>query len=160
MAILHFSHTGICVSDLARSTAFYRDALGFKQHHSLHFEGEPASTLLQIKNVELDVVYLERDGTVIELLYFPEQVTTRDAIPRELNRLGLTHLSFNVDSIEQVCQDIGAAGGRTLEARQLGAYSDPTCVVFVADPDGTLIELVQSPSDPKHLPFQPDDLER
>ena len=66
MAILHFSHTGICVSDLERPTAFYRDALGFEQHHCLHVEGEPASTLLRIKKVELDVVYLERDGTLIE----------------------------------------------------------------------------------------------
>ena len=102
MGVRHFSHTGICVSDLARSTAFYRDALGFKQHHRLHFEGEPASTLLQIKDVELDVVYLERDGTVIELLYFPERVESRNAIPREVNRTGLTHFSFNVDQIDQV----------------------------------------------------------
>jgi glyoxylase I family protein len=160
MAVLHFSHTGICVSDLERSTAFYRDVLGFKQHHRLHFEGEPASTLLQIKDVELDVVYLERDGTVIELLYFQDRVESLDAIPREVNRLGLTHFSFNVDQIGQVCRDIEAAGGRILEQSQLGSFSDSNCVVFVADPDGTLIELVQSPADPKRLPLQPDDLER
>lgn len=160
MAVLYFSHSGICVSDLERSTAFYRDALGFKQHHRLHFEGEPASTLLRIEDVELDVVYLERDGTVIELLYFPDRVETRDAIPREVNRLGLTHFSFNVNQIDQVCRDIEAAGGRVLEQSRVGSSSDSTCIVFVADPDGTLIELVQSPADPRRLPLQPDDLER
>jgi glyoxylase I family protein len=160
MTVLHFSHTGICVSDLERSTAFYRDALGFKQHHRLHFEGEPAATLLQIKDVELDAVYLERDGSVIELLYFPDRVESRDAIPREVNRLGLTHFSFNVDQIDQVCREIETAGGRVLESSRVGDVSGPNCIIFVTDPDGTLIELVQSPADPTRLPLQPDDLVR
>ena len=29
MAVLHFSHSGVCVSDIERSTAFYRDEFGF-----------------------------------------------------------------------------------------------------------------------------------
>lgn len=160
MAILHFSHSGICVSDLDRSTAFYRDVFGFKQHHGLKFKGEPAATLLQIKDVEFEVVYLERDDTVIELLHYTEEAPTRDPVPREMNRVGLTHFSFNVDNVGEVCREVEAAGGRILSQTQIGEFSGTSSVIFVTDPDGCLIELVQSPADPKRLPLQPDDLER
>ncbi len=160
MAALHFSHTGICVSDLERSTAFYRDVLGFKQHHGMHIDGVGPSRLLRIDAVQLDVVYLERDGSVLELLCFSQLVESRDAVPREFNRLGLTHLSFNVDNLRGLCDAVVAAGGRVLEQTQLGQFDDPVVVIMVTDPDGTLIELVQSPADPTRLPMQPDDLER
>ena len=42
----------------------------------------------------------------------------------------------------------------------MGGFSKSNCIIFVTDPDGTLIELVQSPADPERLPLQPDDLER
>ena len=158
--ILHFSHTGICVTDLERSTAFYRDVFGFKQHHSLRFEGEPAATLLRIKDLAMDAVYLERDGTVIELLAFGDLVEGRDPVPREVNKIGLTHLSFNVENMGQLLSDIEEAGGSILGETQMGAVEGPSVAIFVADPDGTLIELVQSPADPKRLPLQPADLER
>jgi glyoxylase I family protein len=158
--IQHFSHTGICVTDLDRSTAFYRDVFGFKQHHSLHFEGQPAATLLRIEDLVMDVVYLERDGTVIELLYFPERVESQDAVPREINRVGLTHLSFNVDGLAQLLSEIEEAGGAVLRETLMGDPAGSAAAIFATDPDGTLIELVQSPADPKRLPLQPDDLER
>lgn len=160
MGVLQFSHTGICVSDLERSTAFYRDVLGFKEHHHLHFEDEGTSKLLRIENVSFEVVYLERDGTVIELLDFRERIETRDARPRDINKLGLTHISFNVNDIESLLGAIEAAGGRVLQETRLGVPGSPVVALFVADPDGTLIELIESPADPARLPLQPDDLER
>lgn len=159
MAVLHFSHTGICVADIERSTAFYRDVFGFTQHHGMHLEGEPTATLVRIPDVRLDVVYLERDGTVIELLSFPKLVESRDALPRELNRKGLTHLSFNVNGIETLLEEIEQAGGSVMQETQLGRFGDPVVAIFVTDPDGTLIELVQSPADPKRLPTVPEGMQ-
>jgi glyoxylase I family protein len=158
--ILQFSHTGICVSDLQRSIAFYRDVFGFKQHHSLHFEGEPAAKLLRIKDLVMDVVYLERDGTVIELLYFKDRVESQEVVPREINKIGLTHISFNVDEMGKLLGDIEEAGGAILSETLMGDPDGPSAAVFATDPDGTLIELVQAPVDPTRLPLQPDDLVR
>ena len=160
MAVLHFSHSGVCVSDIKRSTAFYRDVFGFTRHHQLHLNGEDVSTVVKVKDAELDVVYLERDGTTIELLHFAAPAPTRDAVPREMNRMGLTHFSFNVDEIAEVCRNVVAAGGRVMQETQVGTPDDKSCVVFVTDPDGCLIELVQSPADPTRLPLQPPDLVR
>ncbi len=160
MSVLHFSHTGICVSDLDRSTAFYRDVLGFKEHHRLHFADDGSSKLLRLENASFEVVYLERDGTVIELLFFEERVVTQDAWPRDVNKLGLTHLSFNVSEIENLSAAVEAAGGRILEQTRLGEVGSPVVALFATDPDGTLLEFVQSPADPTRLPLQPDNLER
>ena len=160
MPVLHLSHTGICVTDIERSTAFYRDVFGFVQHHSIHFEDEASSRLLRLKDARFDVVYLERDGTVIELLHFDDLVESRDPVPRVVNRLGLTHLSFNVNDMQGLSDAIVAAGGSVLSETQLGDFGDPVVALFVTDPDGTLIELIESPMDPTRLPMQPDDLER
>ena len=151
MAILHFSHSGVCVSDIERSTAFYRDEFGFTRHHQLHLNGEADSTAVKVKDAELDVVYLERDGTTIELLHFAEPAPTRDAVPREMNRMGLTYISFNVDEIAEVSPDVVAAGGRVMQETQVGTPNDKSCV-FVTDPDGCLIELVKSPADSTRAP--------
>jgi catechol 2,3-dioxygenase-like lactoylglutathione lyase family enzyme len=151
MAVLHFSHSGVCVSDIERSTAFDRDVFGFTRHHHLHLNGEADSTAVKVKDAKLDVVYLKRDVTLVEILHFAEPAPTRDAVPREMNRRGLTHFSFNVDEIAEVSPDVVAAGGRVMQETRVGTPNDKSCV-FVTDPDGCLIELVKSPADPTPTP--------
>ena len=70
MAILRMTHIGVCVTDLARATAFYRDGLGFRSRSELRVAGPPSTTLLRLPEVDLQAVYLERDGTRIELLHY------------------------------------------------------------------------------------------
>ncbi len=65
MPILRMTHIGICVTDLARATAFYRDGLGFQPRAEFHVSGPPSTTLLRLAEVDLQAVYLERDGTRI-----------------------------------------------------------------------------------------------
>ena len=70
LPIQRLTHVGICVSDLERSLAFYRDLLGFAPEHELEVEGEPTDTLLRLRGTKLKAVYLARDGVRIELLHF------------------------------------------------------------------------------------------
>ena len=100
MAIEALSHIGICVSDLERSLRFYHELLGFRKVSNLEMSGEPVGTLLGILGVKLHAVYLERDGTCIELLHYPEPGARGDASPRPMNQLGLTHLSAITSSTE------------------------------------------------------------
>jgi len=74
MSLLRLTHIGLCVSDCERSLQFYRDVLGFRYLSELQLAGEPSSTLLQLPDVELRAIYLERDGTRIELLHYPVPV--------------------------------------------------------------------------------------
>jgi catechol 2,3-dioxygenase-like lactoylglutathione lyase family enzyme len=152
MPVLRLSHIGICVSDLDRSVRFYRDLLGFQRLSELEIGGEATSTLLQIDDVDLHAVYLERDGTRIELLYYKRPGASGDGSPRPMNQLGLTHLSLRVDHFADLLERLQSAGVRVLEKSRIEIPAFEAAAVFVIDPDGTLIELVQAPGDPSALP--------
>lgn len=140
MTVRRLSHVGLCVSDLERSLRFYRDVLGFAEDSrrpALSFEGEPAATLLGLADLELRAVYLVRDGFRLELLAFPRPGVVGGGAPREMNRLGFTHLSFEVEDLDALLPAIGEAGGQVLDASRIPV------AVFCTDPDGTRLELVQ-----------------
>lgn len=147
MSQLRFSHIGICVSDWQRSLCFYRDRLGFTRVFELALEGEPSSTLLQIEDVQFRAIYLERDGVRIELLHFERPGHTQGPTPRPFNQLGLTHLSLRVDDLDAFAAELAEAGVELLAATRIEAASVGAKAMFVTDPDGTLIELVQQRGD-------------
>ena len=147
MPRLRMSHIGICVSDWKRSLRFYQDVLGFRYVHELEVKGEPSDTLLQLNHVDLRAVYLEREGVRIELLHYASPGHTGDATPRELNRLGLTHLSLRVDDLDAMLAELREAGVNVLSHTQIEIPEAEARAVFITDPDGTLIELVQQPGD-------------
>ena len=145
------THIGLCVSDLERSLRFYRDLLGFEYEHDLEVGGEPTDTLLRLKDVQLEAVYLARDGVRIELLRF----TSPAAPPRRarvMNEHGLTHLSFRVADLEATLAALRAAGERVFEETVIRFPEFQSAACFIVDPDGQLIELVQVPGDPEAPP--------
>jgi len=152
MSLLRLTHIGLCVSDCERSLQFYRDVLGFRYLSELQLAGEPSSTLLQLPDVELRAIYLERDGTRIELLHYPVPGHRGDGAPRAMNQLGLTHLSLRVDDLAGLLDSMRAAGVRILDRTRIDIPAFDAAAVFVTDPDGTLIELVQAPGDPSIPP--------
>ena len=141
---MRVSHLGICVSDLERSLAFYRDALGFAVESELVVEGEPSETLLRLSPVRLRAVYLVRDGLRIELLHYAAPGCVGDGSPRAMNALGLTHLSLRVDEIDASVAKLAAHGARVLRDTRIENASLRAKAVFLTDPDGTLIELVET----------------
>jgi catechol 2,3-dioxygenase-like lactoylglutathione lyase family enzyme len=151
LAIQRLSHVGICVSDLDRALRFYRDLLGFTQEHDLEVAGEPTGTLLRLRDVRLNAVYLTRDAVRIELLHF----SSPPAPPRHarvMNEPGLTHLSFRVADLQAVVRGLRDAGERVLDETVLDFPAFQSAACFVVDPDGQLIELVQAPGDPSAPP--------
>jgi catechol 2,3-dioxygenase-like lactoylglutathione lyase family enzyme len=141
------SHVGICVSDWERSLRFYHDALGFRYVSELEVEGEPSDTLLRLEGVSLRAIYLEREGVRIELLHYASPGHEGDGAPRPMNRLGLTHLSLRVDDLDAVLAELERAGVEILRDTRIDVREAGTRAIFVCDPDGTLIELVQRPGD-------------
>jgi catechol 2,3-dioxygenase-like lactoylglutathione lyase family enzyme len=149
--LLRLTHVGICVSDMERALRFYRDGLGFCFEHDLHVEGEPSDTLLRLRGVNLDAVYLTRDGVRIELLRFasPPAPPSR---ARTMHEPGLTHLSFRVADLDATLDALRAAGERVLDETIIRIPDFKAAACFVVDPDGQLIELVQAPGDPAAPP--------
>lgn len=144
-----FSHLGICVSDLERSRRFYRDGLGFEEVGS-HHVGREFASLMEVPGVDVDSAMLARDGVTVELLDYRQPGHVGEPVRRAMNRLGLTHLSFRVDDVDQVAEAIRRAGGMVIDDTRTAIDLPGVTLDFVycTDPDGTRIELMQLPADP------------
>ena len=151
LPLARLTHIGIGVTNLERSLRFYRDLLGFTWEHQLDVEGEPTDTLLRLRGTKLHAEYLSRDGVRIELLHFtsPTAPAHRE---RTMNEPGLTHLSFRVTDLDAVIDALRQAGERVLDDTIIRFPEWQSAACFIVDPDGQLIELVQSPGDPAAPP--------
>ena len=144
---MRLTHVGICVAELERSVRFYRDALGFELlGEPRRFDDQATATILDIVDVELELVYLVRDGVRIELLGYPRPGATGSRAVRPMNETGLTHLSFLVDDFDACVTRVRAQGGGVLEASAT-AFGHGNRGVMVTDPDGTRIELIEERPD-------------
>lgn len=148
MPVQYLMHVGVCVRDLERSIRFYRDALGFKEAGRLEIDGEPTATMLQMEALELRAIYLERDGYRIELLHYPTPGTVGSAEPRPMNQPGLTHMAIRVSDLDDAIRKVEEFGGHAIEGTRIHNPEFDAHLLYVVDPDGTRLELVQTPKDP------------
>ena len=69
--IIAADHTGITVSNLERSLAFWRDVLGFELSHRAHQTGELAAEITGVPGAEISLAVLKAPGGhKIELLRY------------------------------------------------------------------------------------------
>lgn len=149
MATPRYSHSGICVTDLERSRAFYKNVLGFEEGISLAIDSRYHALLGMEGEFSLRSEFLHLGGLVIELLHWPTPGPLSSAGVHPLNRVGLTHLSFHVDELDAVIAKVEASGGTALHETR-SRFELPTMageIIFVTDPDGTRIELNDYPVD-------------
>ena len=152
MSVLRFGHLGICVTSLAASVPFYRDQLGFRALTQVEVRGADADRLLGLAGVDQTTVFLERDGVRLALFEFrsPSPVGTRR--PRPMNELGMAAIMLRVDALDSTLAKLREAGVTVLDDTRTDYPEYGSRLVFVTDPDGTLIELVEIPGDP-YTPF-------
>lgn len=151
MSIDYIMHVGICVQDLDRATRFYCEGLGFKKMGVLEVSGAATAKLLGLSEVELEAVYLERDGHRIELLHYPTPGTTGSTAPRPMNQLGLTHLAIRVRDLDRVIEQLVRLGGVVIEESRVYNADYDAHIVYLTDPDGTRLELADTPMDPTRV---------
>ncbi len=155
MPVRFLSHFGICVSDLERSRRFYRDLLGFRPLSAMQVSDPNSAKLVEIDGLDLHATFLERDGTRIELLYYASPGHEAGDVPRPMNRLGLTHIAVRVDDLAAMLESLERAGVRILEQTRISNPDLESEVVYILDPDGVRIELIQLPGDPTQAVGQP-----
>jgi catechol 2,3-dioxygenase-like lactoylglutathione lyase family enzyme len=152
MGVVRFSHVGLCVRDLERARRFYVEGLGFRELSRLTVVGDEAARLLELARVALDAVYLERDGFRLELLHYGSPGSEAAGGVRPMNAAGLTHLSLAVDDLAHTLGQIAPLGAQVLAATRIESREHASRAIFVLDPDGTRIELVEGAFDPAQLP--------
>jgi len=146
--IVGADHTGITVSNLERSLAFWRDVLGFELSHTAHQAGEMASEITGIARAEIKLAVVKAPGghkiELLEYLAPPERKRHLDLRPCDV---GSVHVALIVDDLDAILSAIEASGWRAAGKPQT-LQSGPNAgkrVVYVRDPDGTTIEFMQKP---------------
>ena len=149
MANVSVSHIGLCVSDLEASLRFYTEGLGFEVAEGFDVGDEVAHTLEVEQGVVLRSQMIHKDGMRIELLGWtsPQPFGTPSS---SRGQMGLTHLSFNVVDIDAVEQRLIGLGGSVVESTRtrIPFPGGSMNLLFLADPDGTRVELMEAVMDP------------
>ena len=144
------THIGICVSDMEKSLAFYRDILGMKvlgdrftdpsesgRTHNYH---QPRRTRRWVS-----LSYADGGTPTLTLTSHPgEKVEGR---PILLDQIGISHLSFGVKDVKSLAQDLITRGAELAGPLESFANSRGEIrSIYVRDPDGILVQFNTSDS--------------
>ena len=146
--IIAADHTGITVTNLERSVAFWQDVLGFELSHRAHHTGDLASEVTGVPGAEISIAVLKGYGHKIELLEYLAPANRKNVDLRPCD-VGSVHVALMVDNLDPVLSTIAASGWRAAGEPQTLNTGPNTGkrVVYVRDPDGITIELMQPPPD-------------
>ncbi|WP_031468505.1 VOC family protein [Sciscionella sediminilitoris] len=137
-------HTGITVADLDRALEFWTGALGFALVRRGRLDGDFAGDVTGVAETGISIAVLEAPGGHrIELLEYT--TADRDRSAKRPCDPGAMHLAFTVDDIEAVLAAV-AVHGFTPPGRVRAMPDGPragTRFVYLTDPDGTTVELIQ-----------------
>jgi catechol 2,3-dioxygenase-like lactoylglutathione lyase family enzyme len=141
------AHTGVTVSNIDRSIAFYHDVLGFEVTDKTECRGEFFEQVTGVPKAEMIVAYVKAPGHTLELLQYtsPGERVRNTARPCDP---GALHLAFRVRNIEAVIAAVRQAGV-TPVAPVIPQIADGPAkgvkAVYTKDPDGIVIEFMEDP---------------
>jgi catechol 2,3-dioxygenase-like lactoylglutathione lyase family enzyme len=150
MPVAGIFHTGLTVSDLERSIAFYRDLLGLELVTRWDSAQPYLRTVVGFPDAELRIALLRlprgdggASGHHLELLEYRVPRGVRGD-PRTCNP-GNAHVAFMVEDLDSTYRELQAKGVRFKSApveithgRNRGAKA-----VYLLDPDDITLEMVQ-----------------
>jgi catechol 2,3-dioxygenase-like lactoylglutathione lyase family enzyme len=147
MTVRGIDHAGITVADLERTLHFYRDLLGLRVIDEGEDSGPELDAITGLRDVRIRYAELDLGGgQLLEVIQFesPGGRTLRQRPPDP----GAAHLALRVDDVDGVYARLLAAGatapGRPATISAPGAWQGARCV-YVEDPDGRSVELIQRP---------------
>jgi catechol 2,3-dioxygenase-like lactoylglutathione lyase family enzyme len=134
-------HIAVRVSDLERSVAFYREALGARPLTSPSLRKGPVIDEVFGAGAEARMCFLGLEVGNLELWQFLEPRTPIP--PADQPRLGLMHFAVTVPSVDETAERVVAAGGRLrFPVKSLGGPD--ARFVYCEDPDGNVFELLDT----------------
>jgi catechol 2,3-dioxygenase-like lactoylglutathione lyase family enzyme len=131
-------HTGITVSDLDRSVAFY-ERLGFEVAERIEEEGEEVERGVGVPGAKLRVAMLEGPNSRLELIEYLQP--SNGPAPHPNNGIGAAHVCLEVEDVDAAVAELREQGIQFL--------TDPITHeagirwVYAKDPDGITAELLQ-----------------
>ncbi len=139
------THIGICVRDMDKSLAFYRDALGMKvlgDRATDPSEGGHTHNYKHRRKTRRWVSLSYGEGAFPTLTLTSHPGEGPDGQPILLDQVGITHFSFAVSDVRGLAEELVAKGvelGGPIEAftNERGEIRS----IYVRDPDGILVQF-------------------
>jgi catechol 2,3-dioxygenase-like lactoylglutathione lyase family enzyme len=143
MTLQRMEHVGIVVDDLTAATRFFAE-LGLVLEGETSVEGDWVDRVVGLEGVRADIAMLQTpDGDVrLELSKFhspPRQGDDGHAPP---NALGIRHITFAVEDIDDVIARLRAHGGELVG--EVENYRDILRLCYLRGPEGMIIELAEN----------------
>lgn len=142
MKVRHVDHIGINVVDMERAREFFVD-LGFSVVGEAAMQGEVVDRVTGLKDARDDIVMLQApDGQFnIELVKYHHPVHPEGIRPAASNRLGISHVTFQVDDIEGIVTNLRQKGYELMG--DLLNYEDEWKLCYVRGPEELIVELAE-----------------
>jgi len=142
--VIATNHTSFTVSDIDRTLAFFREALGFE----VTSKGPRSPSLIQaitgVEGAEVLIAYVRGPGHSIELIQYIKPETRSSVRPQPCDT-GFSHIAYDVDDIDAAIQ---AARDHSVEPIGPVVAIDQgpnrgSRVAYLRDPDGITIEFIE-----------------
>ncbi len=136
--------TGICVTDLDRMLSFYTGVLSCEEVRRAPIPSELSEQLTLAPDGYLCVWLQTPYGERIKLMSAPQPPEVIDARRYLTDRSGIAYLTFYCSDLSEVLAAAEAQGATLMSDRALVAPDAPLRLCFFRDPEGNVIELVES----------------
>ena len=147
MTGIRLDHVSVTCADLDRSISFYRDLLGLAFLGRGESEDADMSRITGLADVRLRWAELDLGGgQLLELLQYTSPVG--DPVRQRTNEPGSGHIGLAVDDIDRSYRRLVDAGATVRsEPVAISEAGDWNGVrsMYVLDPDGVTIELLERP---------------
>ena len=135
-------HVGIVVKDIAKTSDFWVNLIGFQIHVDAIEQSPYIDELLGIENPGLRTVKLiDENDFIIELLEFSNYPSKENWVGN-LATTGLTHIALTVNDLKTLTVKL-KENGYELVSDIKNSPNGAVKVVFVRGPEGLMLELVE-----------------
>jgi catechol 2,3-dioxygenase-like lactoylglutathione lyase family enzyme len=140
--ITRFDHVGVTVRDLDTVIAFFV-GLGLEIEGRTFVEGEFIDTVIAIPDSRTEIVMLKAPGggTTVELSSFVRPDPVSGSPDAMANELGLRSLSFEVDDLQALVDQLAADGYGLVGG--IGQYEGVWKMAYVRGPEGIIVALAE-----------------
>ena len=142
--ILATNHTSFTVSNLDRTVAFFRDALGFDVTSKAPRNPSLIERITGVEGANVMIAYVRGSGHSLELIEYAGPDDRSSVYPRPCD-VGFAHVAYDVDDIDAA---IGASSAH--DVKPIGPVTvidkgpnQGSRVAYLRDPDGITIEFIE-----------------
>ena len=142
--VLATNHTSFTVSNLDRTVAFFRDALGFDVTSKAPRDSALIERITGVKGANVMIAYVRGSGHSLELIEYSGPNDRTAVYPKPCD-VGFAHVAYDVDDI-----DAAIAAASFHDVKPIGPVTaidqgpnQGSRVAYLRDPDGITIEFIE-----------------